>query len=71
MSIAAGDTRPDFRTSTTIANDNPSKKLLVALERDWPAYRRDKKLNAADWLIQETIATYGGGRAVPGVSHSR
>lgn len=60
MSIAAGDTRPDFRTSTTIANDNPSKKLLIMLERDWPAYQRDKKLNAADWLIRETIKTYGG-----------
>jgi hypothetical protein len=58
MSIAAGATRPDFRTSVTIADGNPSKKLLIALERDWPAYLRDKKLNAADWLIHETIKTY-------------
>jgi hypothetical protein len=62
MSIAAGDTRPDFRTSTTIANGNPSKKLLVALERDWLAYQREKKRNAADWLVQETIKTYRGVR---------
>jgi hypothetical protein len=58
MSIAAGDTKPDFLTSKTLADDYPPKKLLIALERDWPAYRRDKNLNAADWLIRETIKTY-------------
>jgi hypothetical protein len=71
MSIAVGDTRPDFRTSTTIADDNPSKKLLVALERDWPAYQRDKKLKAAEWLIQETNKTYCGSQAAAGPTHSR
>lgn len=59
MSIAAGLTRPDFLTSRTMADSNPSKKLLLALERDWPDYLRDKSLNAADFLIDETIKTYG------------
>jgi hypothetical protein len=58
MSIAAGETPPNFRTSTTIADNDPSKRLLIALERDWPAYLRNKKLNAADFLIEETIKTY-------------
>lgn len=69
MSIAVGDTRPDFRTSTTIADGNPSKKLLIALERDWPAYLRDRKLDAADFLIQETIKTYGASRPDAGGSN--
>ena len=71
MSIAAGDTRPDFLTSKTLPDGYPPKKLLIALERDWPAYLREKKLDAADWLIAETIKTYGGGRAAAGASHSR
>jgi len=33
MSIAAGDTRPDFLTSKTLADGYPPKKLLIALER--------------------------------------
>ena len=63
MSIAAGKTKPDFLTSNTIADSNPSKKLLIALEHDWPTYLQDKKLDAANWLIEETIKTYSDGQS--------
>jgi hypothetical protein len=58
MSIAAGVTAMDFRTSDRL-KPSPRKALLIALENDWEAYTQSPNINAAHWLIAETLKTFG------------
>jgi hypothetical protein len=58
MSIASGTTAKDFRTSDRL-KPSPRKTLLIALENDWETYTKSPNINAADWLIAETLKTFG------------
>jgi hypothetical protein len=58
MSIASGATAKDFRTSDRL-KPSPRKTLLIALENDWEAYTKSPNINAADWLIAETLESLG------------
>jgi hypothetical protein len=57
MSIAFGATPADFISSDKLKT-SPRKTLLVALENDWADYSKLANLNAADWLISETLKTF-------------
>jgi len=59
LSYAAGRTEADYRSSYAVSGNSPRKILLLTLERDWPHYLSDRKSNIADFLIRETIATFG------------
>jgi hypothetical protein len=58
MSIASGATRKDLRTSDSL-KPSPRKTLLIALENDWESYTKSQNINVADWLIAETLKTFG------------
>src|SRR5580700_2788470 len=58
MSIASGATAKDLRTSDRLKS-SPRKTLLIALENDWETYTKSPNINAADWLIAETLKTFG------------
>lgn len=58
LSIAAGETPSDYLSSTELTQTGPRKTLLLAMERDWPAYVASSKDDIADFLIAETIKTF-------------
>jgi len=58
MSIAFGATTKDLRSSDRL-RPSPRKTLLTALENDWESYTKSPNLDAADWLIAETLKTFG------------
>jgi|HubBroStandDraft_1064217.scaffolds.fasta_scaffold403884_1 hypothetical protein len=58
MSIASGFTAKDFRSSDRL-KPSPRKTLLVALENNWVSYTKSPNINAADWVITETLKTFG------------
>ena len=58
MSIAFGATAKDLRSSDRL-KPSPRKTLLTALENDWESYTKSPNLDAADWLIAETLQTFG------------
>jgi hypothetical protein len=57
MSIAYGATAKDFRSSDG-REPSPRTTLLTALENDWDSYTKSPNINAADWLIAETLKTF-------------
>jgi hypothetical protein len=54
LSISEGHTAKTFRVSTTI-KPSARRTLLLALEDDWDDYLGRKDLDAADWVIAETL----------------
>lgn len=59
MSIASGVTPNSYLTSSDLTKASPRRTLLLALEHDWPSYLSTQDTNSADWLISETIKTFG------------
>jgi hypothetical protein len=59
LSIASGVTPSDYLSSTTYTEVTPRRKLLLTLERDWTTYLASSGTNIADFLIAETIKTFG------------
>ena len=59
LSIAYGETPKDYLSSRDFTEPSSRRTLLLALERDWPSYLTSPDTNIADFLIAETIKTFG------------
>jgi hypothetical protein len=59
LSIAFGATPKNYLTSRDFKATTPRRTLLIALEHDWAKYEASPDVNIADFLISETIKTFG------------
>jgi hypothetical protein len=65
LSIASGATPKGYLVSQDYTRVSPRRTLLLTLERDWPSYQAASDINIADFLIAETIKTFGPSRSEP------
>ena len=63
LSQEFGGTKSDYQSSAHL-DASPRKDLLIAIEHDWPNYERNSQQDAADFLIAETIKTFGAVKTV-------